>query len=246
MQPLLQWIGHNWVPIVLGFVALVQVINKATDRWDEVAGPAWKKWLLLLAEIGSVVTSRNFRGTLGLFKLPLNPYGGRATKRGPNPVIFPPGPPVIIVALLGGLVMTDGCAPTWEQNADRSIRAARSTAEAGWGVARAIYKARCGELIQSCNTVDSIDKCTPYATCKGERRSHALAFAGVLEMCAVAADALEGYERLKAAAETVEVGPKIPDNELAQRRAEVQERVDRATRSSVGFMRGLEVDGLVK
>ena len=246
MADALSWTRDNWWPILLGFFAVVQVVNKATERWDEFAGPTWKRFLLLLSEMGSVVVSKGYRGTLGPFKLPINPYGGRL--KGLPPTFPPPGASALFLcAALGGLPMVPGCASSWSDNANKGLKAAHEMAKGGWGAARVVFQARCSTILEHCDVTAELVECGPYEDCKASRRNYSTAFAGVQEMIAQATDSLESFERLKKAAdgETVE-GPEMTGSEMAKRQADVNEKILRAQRGAVELVRDLRKDGLVK
>jgi len=248
----MDWVKDHWEHILVITLALVQVLNAATDRWDVMRGPWYKRLLALLTEIGSFLVSRDHESwlakipilgiVLGRLKLPLHPYGGKKKTNRPPPTIFPPGPTSLLF-IAGGFVLA-GCAGTWEDSADKSIRSAIVTAQSGWNTARAVYQQRCGQHINSCENVSGLDLCDEYKSCAAERRSHATTFRSVLVLCAEASDALQAYRKLKSA--TSNDGPQIPASELAKLKAQVQERIDRALRTSVEFMRALRVDKVIQ
>lgn len=243
MQAAWTWLGQNWLTVALVALGLVQVINKATDRWDISASSKGKRFLLLLTELLSFVTSKDFRGTLGLFKLPLNPYGGKPKTLKPKPV-FPPGPISFLSILLVGCVLLDvGCASTWEQTADKSIKSAMITAQGGWNTARAVYQGRCAAHINACTNPAGLEMCDAYKACAAERRSHATMFRSVLVLCAEASDALEAYKRLDDASES---GAQVSSSEQAKLKAQVQGQTNRAIRASVEFMRALRMDRVIQ
>lgn len=238
MQAAWTWLGQNWLTVALVALGLVQVINKATDRWDISASSKGKRLLLLLAELLSVVVSKDFRGKLGLFKLPLNPYGGTPTKlrAGPSGGL-PPGSHLLLLVALGGCVLaTDGCAVTWRDSADKSIQAAHEMAKGGWDAARVNFQRKCANALHSCDRSAPLADCKAYQSCKGSRRNFATAFSGVQELIAQATDALAAFDR-------IDVGKSV---NLTAERAEVQERINRADRGAVELVRKLDAEGLTQ
>lgn len=242
------WLGDNWQWLLLAVIAAVQVLNAATERWDAMSGPWPRRLLALLTEMSAAVTSSGHVNPwlsrvpivgilLGRLKLPLNPYGGQPQKPVAHPVSFPPGPTLMVFALLGSLAVTDGCAGSWADNADKSIKTAAATAMGGWDTARAIYRQRCGAILVRCDRGQELSQCDEYMACLAQRRGHATAFYGVLEMCAQASDALEAYDRL---------ADDAPARDAATLRAEVDEKRDRAAREASGFVKALEADGVTK
>ena len=167
--------------------------------------------------------------------------------------MFPPT--ATLLFMIGGLAAMpalDGCASSaaWRRDADRGIRVAHETAKAGWAAARVILHARCIEAGKSCTTSGyegEMEDCAAVQQCRATRANYLTAYRGCQEMIAQASDALHQYDM---AADAYRDNHELSTSddeieaELRAKRAETQERINRAERATVNLMRKLGEEGL--
>jgi hypothetical protein len=150
MEGTMKWLLENWVWLLPLAVAVLSAINAATQRWDEVEGPWYRRLpvalVLFLTEIVSFLSSK---GHSGPWKLPGNPKGGSRPDGGAGVLLLP-------LALAVGL---SACG-TWQETSRATMDGVYRAAVLTHQVARDMCRPTLSKCIaEKENPCPALNKC---------------------------------------------------------------------------------------
>lgn len=178
-----------WVAAV---VAVLSILNKLTVHYS-LGGPTWRRLLLVLLELGSVLTSSGARNVAGHVKLPMTSvppdiFHGKGGDGGDMDVML------IALTLLGlfAALLLAGCNASWYAASRSSIDTANDATRLIWQTTLPVLEKRCERSSAPCTKKGlPMDQCTQHLECVGNIRNIGSYVVTLHAMVAAARDALD-------------------------------------------------------